>query len=101
MKYFGSLLLLGAVPLLGNAASFSTNPTADAFVTAGPSGNLAGNNYGGAGALSLSAAGLPQGEQQSVLQFNLGEAVSPFNSTFGVGQWTVQSLTLQLNAASA
>src|SRR5262245_9958900 len=101
MKYLVRLLPLAVTPLLLNAASFSTNPTADAFVTTGPSGNLSGNNYGAAGALSLAAAGLPQGQQQSVRQFNLSGAVSSFNSTFGVGQWSVQSVTLQLSAAPA
>jgi hypothetical protein len=96
-----TLLFLIAASLAARAASFSTNPTADAFVTTGPSGNLSGNNYGAAGALALSAPGLPQGELQSVLQFNLGGALSSFNSTFGVGQWSIQSVTLLLTAAPA
>jgi hypothetical protein len=86
-------------PVAALAASFSLNPTLDAFVTTGPSGNLAGNNYGGAGALSVAAAGLSQGEFQSVLQFNLASAKSSFDSQFGAGLWTIQSVTLQLTAA--
>jgi len=82
------------------AATFSLNPAADAFVTTGPSGNLSTNNYGGAGALSVAAAGLAQGEFQSVLQFNLSGAKSSFDSQFGAGQWSIQSVTLQLTAAS-
>lgn len=82
------------------AASFSLNPTADAFVTTGPTGNLSNNNYGGAGSLSVTAAGLPQGEFQSVLQFDLAPAVASFNTTFGAGQWSIQSVSLQLTAAS-
>ena len=100
MKSLLSLLLL-ATPLLASAMTFSTIPSADAFVSTGPSGNLSGNNYGGAGAVSLSAPGLPQGELQSVLQFSSAGALSSFNSTFGAGQWTLQSVTLQLNAAAA
>ena len=99
MKHLISLFLLAATPFFASAASFNTGPTADAFVTTGPGGALSGNNYGGGGGLSLSAAGLPQGELQSVLQFNLGGAVSSFNSTFGVGQWSIQSVTLQLSTA--
>jgi hypothetical protein len=41
-----------------HAATFTLNPSADAFVTTGPTGNLSGNNYGGAGALSVAALGL-------------------------------------------
>jgi hypothetical protein len=81
------------------AAAFATNSFSDAFVTTGPSGNLNGNNYGGAGALSLAAPGLANGEFQSVLQFDLGGAKASFDSQFGAGQWSVQSLTLQLTAA--
>jgi len=77
------------------------NPIADAFVTTGPSGNLSDNNYGGAGALSVSAAGLPQGELQSVLKFSLTAAASSFDGAFGSGQWTVQSATLYLATTPA
>ena len=82
------------------AAAFSMNPTADAFTTPGSSGNLANNNYGGTGSIAVAAPGLAQGEFQSVLQFDLGPAVSSFNSTYGVGQWSIQSVSLQLTAAS-
>ena len=91
--------LLGVTSALG--ATFSANPTLDALVTAGPSGNLANNNYGGAGSLSLSAAGLEMGELQSVLQFNVAGAVSAFNTQFGVGQWSIESVSLRLTAANA
>jgi len=101
MKQLVSLIFLAAAPFATPAASFSMNPTADAFVTAGPSGNLSGNNYGGAGSMSIAAPGLAQGGAQSVLQFNLGGAVSSLNGTFGAGQWSIQSATLQLTAAQA
>src|SRR5882724_3078740 len=93
------LFLAGAI-LPGRAGSFGVNPSADAFVTTGPTGNLNGNNYGGAGALSVAAPGLSQGEFQSVLQFNLSGAKSSFDGQFGVGQWSIQSVTLQLTATS-
>jgi hypothetical protein len=101
MKPVVAVILPTLVSLAAHGASFNTNPTADAFVTTGPSGNLSGNNYGGGGAISLSAPGLPQGELQSVLQFSLGGAFNSFNTTFGVGQWSIESVTLQLNAAAA
>jgi hypothetical protein len=100
MRSHATLLFLTAASLVTPGASFSANPTADAFVTTGPTGNLSANNYGGAGSIALAAPGLPQGELQSVLQFNLGGAVSSFNSAFGVGQWSVQSVTLQLTAGA-
>lgn len=96
-----SLLALLATPILASAASFSSNPTADAFVTTGPSGNLSANNYGGGGALSVSASGLSQGEFQSVLKFDASAAASSFDATFGAGQWVVESVTLRVNATPA
>ena len=98
------LLVLAFVAFASSAApaaTFAANPTADAFVTTGPSGNLSGNNYGGAGSVSLSAPGLPQGELESVLRFDLSGALASFDAAFGAGQWSVQSVTLQLTATSA
>ena len=82
------------------SATFTLNPSLDAFVTTGPSGNLSGNNYGGAGALSVAAPGLAKGEFQSVLQFDLSGARTSFNAQFGAGQWSIQSITLTLTATS-
>ena len=70
----------------------------DALVTTGPTGNLSSDNYGGAGALGISAPGLSKGEFPSVMEFNLSGAAATFNSLYGTGLWTVQSVTLQLNA---
>src|SRR5712671_3821304 len=91
-------LFLSSLP--GFAATFSLIPSADAFVTTGPSANLSGNNYGGAGALSVAASGLSQGEFQSLLQFNLSGAKSSFDTQFGIGQWSIQSIALQLTATA-
>jgi len=82
------------------AASSSITPSADAFITAGPTGNLSNNNYGGAGALAIAAPNLSQGEFQSLIQFNLSSVKSSFDAQFGAGQWTIQSATLQLTATS-
>ena len=94
-------LVVATAALPGLGATFSANPTADAFVTAGPAGGLSGNNYGGAGAVSVSAPGLAQGEQQSVLRFDLAAAPASFDGAFGAGQWSIQSVTLRLVAAPA
>jgi hypothetical protein len=83
-----------------HAVTFLVNPTLDAFVTPGGSGTFAANNYGGAGALAVSAASLAQGEFQSVLQFNVAAAKSSFDAQYGTGGWTVQSVTLSLTAAA-
>ena len=90
-------LLLLALPL--GAATFTLNPSADAFVTTGPSGALSISNYGAAGALSVAAPDLANGEFQSVLRFDLSGAKTSFDSQFGVGQWSIQSITLSLTAA--
>jgi hypothetical protein len=93
--------LLGSLAgLQALAASFTLNPTMDAFVTPGASGSLAHSNYGGAGALGISAPGLPQGEFQSILQFDLSGAKSFFDRVYGVGQWSLQSVNLQLTATT-
>jgi hypothetical protein len=101
MKPAVAAVILVIASLAARGASFNANPAADAFVTTGPGGNLSGNNYGSGGAIALAAPGLAQGELQSVLQFNLGGALNSFNGTFGVGQWSIESVTLQLNAAPA
>ena len=78
------------------AATFALNPTADAFVSsANPT-----SNYGGAGALGVSAAALSAGEFDSLLQFNLAAAKASFDTAFGAGQWTINSITLQLTATA-
>lgn len=92
-----AIILVVAVQAL-HAATFSLTPVADAYVATGPSNNLRDNNYGAAGALSVAAPGLPDGEFQSVLRFDLAGARGSFDALFGAGQWTVQSVSLQLNA---
>lgn len=72
----------------------------DAFVTTGPSNNLTGNNYGGAGAITVSAPGMPQGEQRSILRFDISTATSSFNTAYGVGQWAITGAQLELTAAT-
>ncbi|HSU53983.1 MAG TPA: hypothetical protein VLT36_08005 [Candidatus Dormibacteraeota bacterium] len=98
MRLFLLAAVVFSIPLAGEAATFSLNPGADAFVTTGPTANLSGNNYGAAGAVAVAAPGSAQGEFQSVLQFNLAGAKTSFDSQFGAGAWTIQSVTLQLTA---
>jgi hypothetical protein len=90
------MAVLPAAVCLGQS-SFTVQPVADAFVTSG--GSLSSSNFGGAGSLAIAAAGLPQGEFQSVLKFDLSAAQSSFNAQFGNGNWTIQSVTLQLTSS--
>jgi len=81
------------------AGTIILNPIADAFVAAGTSANnLSADNFGGGGALVIGAPNLPNGGFQTVMQFNLSSAASALNTQFGVGQWAIQSVTLQLTA---
>ncbi len=80
------------------AATFSTTPIADAFVTPGANGSLSSSNFGAAGALAIAAGGLPQGAFQSVIKFDLSSMRSSLDAQYGQDAWTVQSITLQLTA---
>lgn len=90
----------------GNLLSGTYAGTTDAFVTNGTTNNASPTrNYGGAGALAISAstAAAPantQGEFQSFIEFDLALAKSSFDSQFGVGAWTVTAVQLQLTAAA-
>jgi hypothetical protein len=95
---FTAIILAGSLCLEVRGATATANSFSDAFVTTGPTGNLSNSNYGGGGALSVAAPGLSKGEAQTVLQFNLSSVSSSFNALYGTGLWTVQSVTLQLNA---
>jgi len=95
----GAIVVSTASICVGQTASFSVQPFADAFVTPGGSGSLSSSNFGAAGSLAISAPGLPEGEFQSVLKFDLSAAQSSFNAQFGIGQWTIQSVTLQLTSS--
>ena len=60
-----------------HAATVTLNPVADTFVSAAhPT-----SSYGTAGAWEVSAAGLTNGEFQSLLQFNLSSAKANFDAT--------------------
>lgn len=76
------------------ADTISLTPTADSLVAAAQPTN----NYGGAGALSVAASGLPQGEFQSLLRFDTAAAIAQFDATYGAGNWTIDSVSLRLTA---
>lgn len=83
----------------GLAVTLSINPSADAFMTGGSADVNAGSpslNYGGAGALMVSAPGSQKGEIQSLLKFNLAPVKTTLDGMFGTGNWLVDTITLQL-----
>lgn len=90
---------LAAACVAAGAAAADTvtmNPVADAFVSsAQPNGN-----FGAAGALSVAASGLPQGEFQTLIRFDTAPAVAAFNATYGAGNWVITNISLTLTSAS-
>lgn len=86
-------------PQRSDAASFITVASADAFVASGPTGNLRNNNYGGGGALAIGASGLPNGEFQSVIRFDLSSSRNSLDAQYGAGQWSIQGISLQLSSS--
>jgi hypothetical protein len=101
-----NVAVCGAVftlPLTSPAdTSFTINNTvADAFLATGspanPVGaNLTSLNFGGAGTLAISPASSTKGRFDSIIKFNTAAAVSQLNTTYGVGNWAITSLTLSL-----
>lgn len=83
----------------GPASSGITN--GDAFVTTGPTGNLSGNNYGGAGAWAVAASGSAKGSFASVMRFDTAEAKASFDEAYGAGGWRLDSAVLRLTTTMA
>ena len=104
MKMLLKLLVAGVAVVWvtvcsGQPGLFNSQPIADAFVTPGATGSLSSSNFGAAGSLAIAAGDLPQGQFQSVIKYDLSADVSAFNTEFGVGNWTVQSVSLTLTAS--
>jgi hypothetical protein len=74
----------------------SVNPVADSFLSA----SHASSNYGGAGALEISALGSTNGQFQSLLRFDLASVKSGFDSALGAGNWVLTGVSLQLSEES-
>jgi hypothetical protein len=76
---------------------------ADAFLATGSSNNPEGNdltglNFGAAGTLVVAPAASVKGEFQSVMMFNVSNAVALFNTNYGTGNWTITGISLQLTS---
>ena len=91
-----TLLVVAISATTPAAVVVSVNPVADAFLSA----SHASSNYGGAGALEISAAGLTNGQFQSLLRFDLSSVKSGFDSSFGAGNWTLTGVQLLLSEES-
>ena len=83
--------------------TYSGTTSADAFLATGSPGNpegadLTGLNFGGAGTLVVAPASSAKGEFQSVLEFNLTNAVGLFDTNFGAGNWTITGISLKLTS---
>lgn len=96
---FMKLILLSALAAVAvasplGAQTVTLSPVADAFVS---SLNPA-SNYGGAGALAVSASGSTKGEFDSLLRFDFATAKTSFDTLYGAGVWTLQSVKLTLTA---
>lgn len=114
MRHFMSIfppvcpvLLVFALVGLGRAATVVTiqhdstvASGGDAFVTTGPTNNLTANNYGAAGGIAVSSAGLSKGEFKSALRFDTAAAFSTLNGVYGSGGWVIDSIQLQLTVAA-
>ena len=104
-----TLCMISVLHLLTSGAVGSTTITlqpdstgstnGDSFVTTGPTNNLTADNYGGAGALAVSAS-LTNGTFDSLLRFDLSSAASSLNTTYGVGGWNINSVSLQLTTST-
>lgn len=100
LAFTAAHLSAATVTLRPNAGSDGTT-NGDAFVTTGPSGNLSGFNYGGAGALAVSATGSAAGGFSSFLRFDAAAAKSAFDLSYGSGGWILDSVVLQLTTTNA
>lgn len=75
-----------------SAATFTINPTEDAFVSSAHPNS----SYGTAGQVSVAAGALAKGEFDSLLKFDFGPVVDSLNSTYGANLWSIESITLTL-----
>lgn len=97
-NFFGfcATTILTSLSNVFGVTSIALNPIRDTFVSStNPS-----SNYGSAGALGVSAAGLAKGEFQILMMFDLSLAKAQFDANFGAGFWFVDSINLQLTAAN-
>ena len=96
-----TLLCLGSISKA--QVVYTGTDYADAFLATGSPNNpegadLTGLNFGGAGTLVVAPAASVKGEFQSVIEFNLSNAVALFNTNYGAGNWTITNISLELTS---
>jgi hypothetical protein len=101
-KFFALLLILFHL-LSGAQVIYTGTTSADAFLATGSSNNpvgtdLTGLNFGGAGTLVVAPASSVKGEFQSVIRFNLADAITLFNTNYGSNGWMITGVSLELTS---
>jgi len=97
------VVLLGFGSMATAQVTYTGTDDADAFLATGSSNNPAGTdltglNFGGAGTLVVASAASGKGEFQSLLKFNLAQAVALFNTNYGAGHWIITGISLALTS---
>lgn len=91
------LLSLFLVPCLQASTTLTIVSTKDAFTDAAQPNS----NFGGAGALNISGSTTAKGASDTLMTFDVSSLVSSFNSTYGVGGWTLTNASLLLTEKSS
>jgi hypothetical protein len=86
------LLCFALVPCLEASTTLTIVSTKDAFTDAAQPNS----NFGGAGALNISGSNTTKGASDTFITFNVSSLISSFNSTYGVGGWTITNASLLL-----
>ena len=87
----GALILV--LPLAGFAqTSLNVTNISGSFL----SSSAADTNYGGAGTFAIAPSTASKGEFDSVLMFNTASVIAQFNTDYGMGNWTISSITISL-----
>ncbi|MFM2168102.1 MAG: hypothetical protein RIS79_2473 [Verrucomicrobiota bacterium] len=94
--------------LMASVASAATVVTIQPSATTPNSGDAylraaaAASSFGSAGALVVSGSGSANtnGQFASLLKFDLATAKTAFDAAYGIGNWTLDSIQLQLNATT-
>lgn len=91
-----AILLVSASLAWAQTDSAPTGSVADAFTKA----QVLAGNFGGAGALGVAPGNLSKGRFDSLIRFDTTGAKTLFDQAYGVGNWTVQSMSLRLTSTA-
>ncbi len=89
------LVLLSAIHVRA-ATTVALTPDQDSVVATGIANAFVSNNYGGAGATSVSGSSAGKGEAQTITRFDTATAKASFDTEFGAGNWILDSASLRL-----